>query len=420
MDSSTFLRSLHGANILGINPPIFDFTFFDLWAKPLGLLFLLDALRKRGNAVHLLDCVEEAAGRECSFGRRKIGSCEIVKPAPFRRIPRRYRRFGLSDAEMISRLRALPHPDCILVTSCMTYWYEGVFRAIELARDVYPDAVVILGGVYAQLCPGHAARSGATVQDVPTTVPLVRPAMELYGAPRYASLLTSFGCPLSCDYCASKRLFPTFAERPLDETLADAAFQLSMDGVRDAAFYDDALLIGKERRFYPLCEALAERFPGVRFHTPNGLHVREIDERCAEMLKRTGFQTLRLSFEGTDPALQKKSSGKTSEAEYRRALDALRSAGFSPEQMETYILVGLPGQSADSVAESLRFVASCGARAKLAEFSPVPGTRSFEEAAKALPELRSEPLLHNKTVYSTYISGSIAPSTLQLLKDMAR
>lgn len=420
-DATPFLRELRGATILGINPPVFDFTFFDLWAKPLGLLFLLDALRRRGNAVHLLDCIAEASGERFSFGRRKVLQREIPKPAPFRNIPRRYHRFGLDDAEILRRLRALPSPECVMVTSGMTYWYEGVFRAVELAKDVFPGVPVLLGGIYARLCPEHAKKSGADiVQDVLPDIPFVRPAMELYQEPGYAPLLTSFGCPLSCDYCASKLLFPKFIERDLSETLADATFQFSLDGVRDAAFYDDALLIDKERRFYPLCEELVSRFPGIRYHTPNGLHVREIDERCAAVLKQTGFQTLRLSLESSDPAFQRKGSGKTSGEEFQHALRNLEKAGFAHEQMETYILAGLPGQSAASIEESIRFTKSCGARVKLAEFSPIPGTPSFEEAASALPELRREPLLHNKTVYSSFLSQNIPPEKLQHLKNLTK
>ena len=34
------LLSLRGARVLGVNPPVRDFAFMDLWSKPLGLLYL--------------------------------------------------------------------------------------------------------------------------------------------------------------------------------------------------------------------------------------------------------------------------------------------------------------------------------------------------------------------------------------------
>lgn len=420
-DLSPLLRGLSGATILGINPPVHDFTFSDLWAKPLGLLFLLDYLRRRGNRVHMVDCVYEGRYGLLPFGRNRIRRTEIPKPPPFRSIPRRYNRFGMDRNGFIASLRALPPPDYILVTSVMTYWYEGVFQTVETLRECFPSSRIILGGIYARLCPEHAARSGADyIQTLPLALDLIMPAMDLYPDRRYGALLTSFGCPLACEYCASSILEPHFRRRPHEYVLEDAAAQILKGDVQDLAFFDDALLMGKEAHFYPLCRALGKMKPGIRFHTPNGLHVREIDEECALFLKESGFQTIRLSLESVDPGFQKRGSEKTGDEEYLRALLFLMQAGFPPGRLETYVLAGVPGQDPESVEKTIRFIAENGGNARLAEFSPVPGTVSFELAANLVPGLRDEPLLGNKTVFSSYISGLLAPDRLQHFKDLAR
>ena len=420
-DLSSFMGSLRGASVLGINPPVQDFTFFDLWAKPLGLLFILDFLRGLGNTVSLLDCVSEGETGDLSFGRRKVCRTEIPRPRPYRDIPRRYWQFGMDDGRILSRLAAMPRPDFVFVTSGMTYWYGGVFRCIEMVRSVFPSCPVFLGGIYARLCPEHALLSGAdAVQTAPLSLKFSRPAMDLYPRPGYAVLLTSFGCPLFCEYCASRLLFPQYAQRDAREFLSDARFQLSLPGMSHGAFYDDALLVDKENRFYPFCRTLARDFPDVRFHTPNGLHVREIDGKCAHILRQTGFSTIRLSLESTDPDFQRRGTNKTSREEYVHALRNLMEAGYSGSEVETYILAGVPGQKRGTAASSLEFVKSLGARPRLAEYSPVPGTVSFGEAANLVPDLSREPLLQNKTVYASYISGSIPPEELQKLKDISR
>ncbi|MCX5910735.1 MAG: hypothetical protein NTV04_02280, partial [Deltaproteobacteria bacterium] len=43
--------------ILLVNPWIHDFSAYDLWMKPLGLLYLGSILRSKGFEVTLLDCV---------------------------------------------------------------------------------------------------------------------------------------------------------------------------------------------------------------------------------------------------------------------------------------------------------------------------------------------------------------------------
>ncbi|MDK2958969.1 radical SAM protein [Aminivibrio sp.] len=420
-DLSPFFRKMTGAVVLGVNPPVHDFTFFDLWAKPLGLLFLLGFLRRQGNRVYLADCIFEGRTGELSFGRNAVKKTEIPKPACLASIPRRYRRFGLGEEDFRVLLGRFPAPDFILVTSMMTYWYDGVFSCIDTLRQVFPGVPVILGGVYARLCPEHAKLSGADmIQTEPMDLDFSLPATDLYRGLRYGVLATTFGCPFRCEYCASRLLEPTYRRRDPALVTEDAARQLSSGEVRDLAFYDDALLAGKERHLFPLLETLNERYPGIGLHTPNGLHVREIDDGCAEMLKKSGFQTLRLSFESSDPEMQHRGSDKTSDEEYLAALAALRKAGFSDRQLETYILAGVPGQSVRSVERSIRFVLEHGGKPRIAEFSPVPGTPSFEEAAVSLPALRDEPLLSNKTAYSAYLAGTMSPGELQVLKDMAK
>ena len=70
--------------------------------------------------------------------------------------------------------------------------------------------------------------------------------------------------------------------------------------------------------------------------------------------------------------------------------------------------------------DTINFVWDNGGVPKLAEFSPIPGTPLFEAAARKLPELRTEPLLQNNSVYCSYFSHDITPAELQELKDMTK
>lgn len=414
------LLSPRSARILGVNPPVHDFAFMDLWSKPLGLLYLLQSLRAE-NAAALFDCVWEARTGLKTYGRQKTAKHEIEKPAPYAGVRRRYFNFGPARDEIVEKLSRMEAPDVILVTSVMTYWYLGVKWIIELLREIFPQSAIVLGGVYASLCPEHAARLGADYVVRGRAEPAAPyPAMDLYGAIDYGVSMTSFGCPFSCAYCASGILWPRYRRRSLSETLAEIEYQAAL-GARDIAFYDDALLLGKEEFFYPLCGELRARYGGgLRLHTPNGLHVRQIDERCAQTLAESDFKTIRLSLESIDPEIARESSGKVARGEYAAAVKNLRAAGYAPEDCETYILAGLPGQDIRSVKDTINFVWDNGGVPKLAEFSPIPGTPLFEAAARKLPELRTEPLLQNNSVYCSYFSRDITPEELQELKDMTK
>lgn len=414
------LINLSGKKILAVNPPVEDFAFFDLWSKPLGLLYLLEKLKEK-NFLQFIDCIHEAAIKQKTYGREKIAETEIPKPTVYAQIPRKYHRFGLTDEAFVSRLKQCETPDIILVTSIMTYWYGGVRHAIEILKQQFPQTPVYLGGIYARLCSEHAATLGADALLTDFWLPdAAHPAFELYERAPYGITMTSFGCPMHCSYCASSLLWPQFVRRTKEQVLAEIEFEISL-GITDIAFYDDALLIQKEQQFYPLAETIRSRFgQTVALHTPNGLHVKEIDSQCAQTLKEANFKTLRLSLESIDPKIARESSGKVAMQQYETAVKNLHNAGYSDKDCETYILLGLPGQTIESVKATIDFARNCGGTAKLAEFSPIPGTPLFEQAAEKLPQLRTEPLLQNNSVYSSFVSHTMSEQTLQELKDYAR
>ena len=410
-----------GGRILGINPPVYDFAWFDLWAKPAGLLGVLGGLRERGCETYLVDCLHEGRTERLTGGRWRVRRELASKPTPYAGIPRNYWRFGMSRDAFGARLASLPRPDLVLVGSIMTYWYPGVFEAIETVRRVLSGVPIGLGGIYATLCPRHAATAGADFVAARCTFPRAKILpLDLYDEPTYAVVSTSYGCPMRCSYCASSLLNPVYERRPLDEILADLAFQLSIPGVCDAAFYDDALLASPEGAILSLCARIRERWPGVRLHTPNGLHVSMLSRLVCRALHDTGFETIRLSLEGVDAYTRGSSSGKTNVQDFVSAVEELHAAGYSHDRIETYILVGLPGQRADDVERSISFARSLGVRVKLAEYAPIPGTPLFEDALAATPELSTEPLLHNNTVYVQYVAGKVSTGELQRLKDLTR
>jgi radical SAM superfamily enzyme YgiQ (UPF0313 family) len=317
----------------------------------------------------------------------------------------------------------MPRPDAVLVTSLMTYWYPGVTAAIRLVREYFP-VPVILGGIYASLCPEHArVVSGADLvlagpwetgllphlaelglgqfsAVVPAdTDDLPYPALDLLTHLSYLPILTSRGCPLDCDYCASRLLQPDYRRRRPAAVAAELAHWQERLGLQDAAFYDDALLLNALDHLLVILEELARRGLSFRFHTPNGLQARLITREVAGWLKRAGFATLRLGVETTalGPG---RPDRKLGEGELEAALAYLQEAGFASKEIGVYLLMGLPGQDEGEVAAAIRRVKELGATPVLAQYSPIPGTALWSRALEASRyDLANEPLCHNNSVF---------------------
>ena len=435
-------------DILLINPWIYDFAAYDFWMKPLGLLYAAALIRRdTPHSVSFIDCLDRfhpgLAGHPAGKpdGRGPFPKEHVPKPEAVRGVPRRFSRYGLPTALFEEELARVPRPDAVLVTSGMTYWYPGIQAVIDLVRRKFGPVPVVLGGIYATLCPGHAkAESGADLvvpgpaeegllpalaevlggaaedaagPSAGETLPA--PAFDLLRDRRCLPVLTSRGCPLRCTYCAGHLLSPGFTQRPPASVLAEIVDGHSRFGTRHFAFYDDALLWGKRSHAWPLFEGLAAAGPRLEFHSPNGLHLREIDAATARLMRAAGLKSLYLSMESTDANLMREKGPKASPADLERALGELEAAGYERSAIGVYLITGLPGQSAASVAESIRFVRGLGAVPRAAYFSPIPGTAEWASLVRAgTLDDDADPLLHNKTAFA-YLKSGLPPGELQSL-----
>ena len=430
-------------SLILINPWIYDFAAYDLWSKPLGLLYLAGTLRRSGFKIHLIDCLdihhpEMQGGLSSSrpvrrnYGTGKFWRKEVPKPPPLKHVQRPYSRYGISRALFVKDMERIKDPAAILVTSLMTYWYPGVKEVIQLAREIHPGIPIILGGLYARLCEGHALRTSGADLVFPGTgleaLPSVVDALHGFGiqgqeAPRspdsipypafdmlrkidYISLLTSTGCPYRCRYCASHFLNPHPLRRDPGETIEEILYWHKGYGVRDFAFYDDALLVNWKTHIGLVLEELMRRNLEIRFHTPNALHIREVTGDLAKLLYRSGFRTIRLGLETSDMGLHHDLDRKLAPGEFERAVTNLAKAGYSRRDIGAYVLAGLPGQSVESVRETMEWVGRVGGSPYLAEYSPIPHTPMWEEAlAISGYDLASEPLYHNNTLLPCWDKG---------------
>ncbi len=442
-------------NVLLINPWIYDFSAYNLWYKPLGLLYLASLLRINGIEVSFIDCLENDpemlvsgdvyAGKIKADGDGTYHRQRITKPLALRMIPRNYHRFGLPPDLLLKKMGKFPRPDIVMITTMMTYWYPGLFATIPLVKRLFPDVPVVIGGNYVSLCPEHALKAGADF-SLPgageSTLPgLVKellkmdmqrlpdpeyldsypyPAFDLLRNPGSLPIMTSRGCPCRCSYCASYRLSPVFRRRDPVLVADEIEFWQRSCRIKNFSFYDDALLVNSQEMAMPLLRELIRRNLHVQFHCPNGLHLREVTPEISGLMFRAGFKTIRFGFETSDLVRQKQTGGKVNNEELAEAVRNLNNAGYLSSDIGIYILCGLPGQSAEEVAGSIRYVQSLKARPILAEYSPIPGTSLWPEAAASSPyPIATEPLFQNNTLLPCR-NESLSVDAYRQLKLMAR
>ena len=438
-------------HILLINPWIHDFAAYDFWAKPMGLLLIASLLRDHGISVSYMDCLDRfhpnapKTNPAARHGRGPYLKTRIPKPAGLEDVPRYFSRYGIKPQWFETDLRRQRPPDLILVTSMMTYWYPGIQETIKVIRLVWPQTPIVLGGIYARLCPDHAqSHSGADhIAIYPAEknlLSIVReftgfsttpafdpddldsspyPALDLQNQIGYVPLLTSSGCPFNCAYCASRFLEPRRMLRSPASVIEEIKFWHAKYDQREFILYDDAFLVDRERHSIPILEEIINANLKVRFHTPNAIHIRGITEQTAQLMRKAGFATMRLGLETVEFDRRLEFDKKVSEEEFKRAVNYLKKAGFEKKQVGAYLLAGLPGQDLASVEHSIDTVKQLGISPVLAHYTPIPHTALWPRAVAASRyDLESDPVFTNNAIIPC-TKKPFVWDTLTRLKELA-
>lgn len=437
--------------IVLINPWICDFVAYDFWLKPVGLLYVGAVLLHYGFDVTLIDLLNRHDPDLSSFikvkpdkryGTGKFHTVQIPKPSLLSFVPRRYKRYGAPEEFLVHKLKQIERPDAFFITSSMTYWWPGVQQTIQCVKRMFPNVPVVLGGMYTRLYPKHAElHSGADIvyssdlsqlnallfdllgerfdDDLNDWFERFDPAYELYKNVGYLVFFTSLGCVYNCTYCLTPKLYGKWIHRDHGKIVEMVRKYVRMFNVKDVVFFDDAALVDKENHFKPLLRELISADLKVRYHLPNGVHARLIDEELAFLLKQANFVTIKLGYE-TSGSLQIKTGGKVYDQDILRAAELLKSVGFTANEVQAYIMVNMPGQREEDVIKAIETCRKAGISVSLNEYTPIPNTKDwFELIEHGLLSADVDPLLLNNTVLPYWWKAGIDVETVQRLKDLA-
>ncbi len=432
-------------SILLINPPIYDFAAFDFWLKPLGMFTIAGKIANQAD-FEIFDFLDRSHPfysdkpqfKNDRWGRGKFYSIVVPKPSALKEIPRYFRRFGLPAEIFVDFLETHKPADFVFVQTVLTYWYLGYEEVIRELKKYWPSTKIILGGPYAMVCREHAGKIGAdfvfgddpqhsafvkTMADKKVggfRLPLTNvrgsapPLWGLYKNLTTAAMKITYGCPFKCTYCAVPLFCDGFSTKPPGQAIGELKYLVGL-GVKNIAFYDDALLYKSDEVLKPFLRYVIENKINVSFHTPNALNARFIDEELARLMIKAGFRSFYLGFESRAQEFQKQTGSKVLDNEFANAVKTLTAAGAAISSITAYLMLGHPRFEIQDVEESMDFVNSLGVRIMLADFSPIPGTPDGRLAGKYVD--MDEPLMHNKTAFPIIIFGN---EKVNRIKDRCR
>lgn len=415
-----------------INPPIYDFSAYDVWIKPLGLLYLSNILKSYGHEVVLLDYLDRNFFPEIQTKPNSTGKFPyqvIEKPEVLKEVPLKYKRYGISVETAEKFLSQHKDTDYVIISCTMTYWYPAVEEVVNTVRSVLRKSKIILGGIYPILMYEHAVANFADKVDVifktSNFVDLFNylnftdskkyydfknfplPDYTLYKKVWYVVVRFSYGCHYNCIYCASKKIHPYYSCKPIKSIIEEIQFLYTTTQCKNFVFYDDMLFSHNSDVAVKFLQGISDLNLQLKFFTPNGLNPKFITKQVAELMYKTGFVDPRLSLETINDKTHSIVDNKVKLKDFENAFCNLTSAGYKPNEISVYILAGLPTETIEDVYRSVETISNYKVRIRLCEMSIVPGSKLFDSLS--LDE-KVDPLLHNNTTFLfTGIPGKVSP-----------
>lgn len=226
-------------------------------------------------------------------------------------------------------------PSVVLVTSVFTYWSRYVWDSVKHYRNLFPEAKIVVGGIYATL---HHERKDFQKKlgeyNAEAHVGLHPDAEMCY--PDYSLLEGDVdhhvthamrGCPRRCKFCGVWRIEPKRHDKSRDELVSE----ILTIGKRRVIFFDNNFLAN--RNIEEILRALATlKINGkpVIFECQSGFDGRLLEKKpeLAWLLKKSHFQNVRIAWDNSVSDYQS----------IKQQVHILDEAGYKPGDVSIFMI----------------------------------------------------------------------------------
>ncbi|MGA2682594.1 MAG: radical SAM protein [Candidatus Bathyarchaeia archaeon] len=391
---------------------------------PLGLGYIAAALKKHGFDVELVDC---------TFMQFSEAVERVKRAKP--QIVGFYSMFSMKKTtlELAAAIKRDCKDDCglFVVGGPMPTWspesFLGPFDVVAVGEG--EETMVELANCVSQGMAFSSVR-GVVFKDGDRVVhteprPFIRdldnlayPARELFDNDAYqkyyldrfgystSSMITSRGCPFSCDFC-SRPIFGVDMRSRSAESIVGEVEQIKSLGYSRVWFADDCFTLNRTH-LLNVCNELVRR--GVDIGWECLSRVDTMDAKVAEGMKRAGCLRVFFGIEsGNNSVLGLMNKCITTE-QAKRAVYAAKAAGL---KVGAFFIIGYPGESNKTVLDTVRFASALPL--DYLSFTlpyPIPGTPLYERvkgkgvAIDDWEEPKNYRLIRHKLLYASGFSES--------------
>ena len=229
-----------------------------------------------------------------------------------------------------------------------------------------------------------------------------------------ASMMITRGCPFKCMFCSSTVFGKTWARRSVPDILNELHVVKDL-GFSEVFFQDDTINVDVKWAL-ELFTAIRDAGLGMTYKLCLRVNEKMLPEELLQRMREAGVRHLFYGVESANDDIRNRVSKNINKEEVRRAVALSKRYGFD---VTLAFIVGLPGETEETVWESIAFVKEL--RPYEAGFStaiPFPGSalRAWALEHDFLTDRRLEALRPQTSVMRT---ESLSPERIEELRRLA-
>jgi len=391
---------------------------FPLVTPPMGVMYLAAYLRRELSVEPMIvnqrleNCPpEEVVRRAVAFGADVVGFSALTTSAHVLPESVRLARASLPNALILA---GGPHAsatkEALMAEADVDVVVPGEGElATKAVLQAWAEGGRDFGGIPGVIwrdAKGEVVVNPGAVEQVEDLDTLPFPAYDLINLPaywraqsiapvfrrRYASLVSSRGCPYGCIWC--HKIFGKSIRVNSPERIVEEMTRLSKTyGINDFEFLDDNFNF-HPRRVIEFCGLVGQSALKPRIAFPNGIRADLLTDEIVDALVQTGMYQCSFAMETASPRLQKYTCKNMN-------LEKLMAAGRRTTSQRVYInvfcMLGFPTETEEELRQTI--ASACASPFHTASFytvTPFPGTPLYDLVKKELPE-KLEKLRYDNT-----------------------
>jgi anaerobic magnesium-protoporphyrin IX monomethyl ester cyclase len=398
---------------------------------PLGLGYIAGYLKQNNISVDLVDCTflsqEEALEKVWRSKPKIIG---IYSMFSMKDKAIQMAKLLKGNCELLVAGGPLPtlNPEDFLQDFDVVIIGEGEETMLELVREVEKggDLSRVRGIAYREKDTMKLTPPRDFIQNL-DSIPF--PTRELFDNQAYknhyskkfgytiTSLITSRGCPFNCDFCSQPIFGNKFRTRSATNIVDEIEKVIAL-GYERIWFADDCFTLSRKRLIDIFNEIIQRR---IKIDWECLSRVDTIDREMAEKMKHAGCVRVFFGIEsGSDSVLALMNKKATA----KQAKEAVHVAKQSGIQVGAFFILGYPGETDETVLDTVRFASSLPLDYLSFTFPyPIPGTSLYERVKDKMivnnweepkhPHLIEHKLLYRSSFSEAKLRFAILKATVQ-------